>query len=145
MSIPTVTNFDETKIPVEGSADFRANASYVWGKIVDVIKSINASIAGINVTANDVTAKHDEVVSKVNAVAPHYSNIDNVASNSDNVKTVANNTDNMTLLALNITSIKTNAENIQAITDATSSTEVLQAEVEKTLRRAKAKDFGISL
>ena len=67
--IPTVINFDKTRIPVEGSPTFRADASYVWGAFPAVIDSQNASIAVQNSSYSEingwninVNTKHNEIV-----------------------------------------------------------------------------------
>ena len=65
MAIPTVTNFDTTRIPVEGSSTFRADASYVWSTIPTVIDSMNAAIVEQNnvsdvVTLSEINAKTSE-------------------------------------------------------------------------------------
>ena len=48
MSIPQVKNFDSSKIPEEGTPEFRENASYVWTTIPSVIYSMNNSINSLN-------------------------------------------------------------------------------------------------
>ena len=53
MSVHTVQNFDENRIPVEGSATFRADATYVWTTILPVIKSMNTAIAYFNSDVRD--------------------------------------------------------------------------------------------
>jgi hypothetical protein len=47
--INSVLTFDDAKIPVEGTPEFRENASYVWSQINPVLKSLNVSIEQINV------------------------------------------------------------------------------------------------
>ncbi len=54
MSIPTVPNFDLERIPTEGSPTFRADASYVWSTLPEVIAGYNSSIAEINDVAQTV-------------------------------------------------------------------------------------------
>jgi len=61
MSIPTVTNFDVTRIPYEGSPTFRADASYVWGRNPVVIDSINSAIVEMNNTSVELNAIEDRV------------------------------------------------------------------------------------
>jgi len=46
--IPVVLEFDETKKPIEGDTNFRANASYVWSRIYEVITSFNTAIQAFN-------------------------------------------------------------------------------------------------
>ncbi len=77
MSIPQVDNFDESKIPKEGSSTFRADASYVWDKIVDVIKSFNTAASKINSVSNTVSsnadiatdAKNDAITARSGAIS----------------------------------------------------------------------------
>ena len=52
MEIPTVINFDESRIPYEGSTTFRQDASYVWSTIPAVIKSMNATISEMNISVS---------------------------------------------------------------------------------------------
>jgi hypothetical protein len=49
--IEQVINLDENQIPQEGSTTFRSDASYVWRTLPDVIKSMNVSIDGQNLSA----------------------------------------------------------------------------------------------
>ncbi len=52
--IPTIVNFDITRIPYEGSPTFRADAGYVWSIIPSVIDSMNSAIKGQNTLSADV-------------------------------------------------------------------------------------------
>ena len=54
MPIPIIINFDESRIPVDGGATFRQDATYVWSTIPNVIKSMNASILEINNTSSKI-------------------------------------------------------------------------------------------
>jgi len=138
MSIPTVTNFDEAKIPVEGSADFRANASYVWGKIVDVIKSINASIAGINSTANDVeTSKTATQTAEKNA----SNSATNAFTSANEAKAFRDTTEDY---KNTVEGINNNISGAIA-TAIESQIGEYTAKIDKNARVLKAKDFGISL
>ncbi len=52
----TVPEFDESKIPVEGqpSPTFRANAGYAWGRLKDIVLSLNIFSGQLNTIANEV-------------------------------------------------------------------------------------------
>jgi len=91
MAIPTVTNFDTDRIPVEGSPAFRADASYVWSTIPSVINSMNAAIDEQNNVNEDITTKHNTVVEKEALINPHYSAIDIVANNIVSINNVVTN------------------------------------------------------
>jgi len=47
-TISTVTSIDETRIPVEGSATLRADASYVWSALPTSITTMNTAIGMMN-------------------------------------------------------------------------------------------------
>ena len=61
MSIPSVPNFDISKIPKEGTIEFRSNASYVWATIPSVVSGINRGIGYLNSTMVSVEADRVEV------------------------------------------------------------------------------------
>jgi len=54
MAIPNILAFDETRLPIEGTTEFRANASYVWSTIPAVIDSWNTSITWVNGTVTNM-------------------------------------------------------------------------------------------
>ena len=138
MSIPTVTNFDETMIPVDGDPDFRAKGSYMIGKFFDVIKSINASIAGINSTANDVETS--ETAAKTAAT--------NASNSATNASTSANDAkafrDTTEDYKNTVEGINNNISGAIA-TAIESQIGEYTAKIDKNARVLKAKDFGISL
>ena len=83
MAIPTVVNFELDRIPVEGSETFRADASYVWARLPEVVASHNDAIAAengviddINIKHDDVTVKHSEVEAVKNTVNQDKTDID---------------------------------------------------------------------
>ena len=58
MAIPT---FDETRIPVEGSLTFRADASYVWGLLPTVVVNMNADFKTINGWYNSIQVSYQNI------------------------------------------------------------------------------------
>ena len=112
MAIPTVTNFDTSRIPVEGSPTFRADASYVWSTIPTVIDSMNAAIAEQNNVSADITTKHDEVVAKEALMNPHYTAIDTVNTNISAVETVSSNITNVNAVGGSISDVNAVAPKI---------------------------------
>jgi len=54
--IPLVTNFDLTRIPVEGTPTFRSDATYAWNTIPTVITELDASITATNAVAGEIAA-----------------------------------------------------------------------------------------
>jgi len=61
VTIPQADNFDLLQIPVEGSATFRSDASYVWGRIPTVLTSMNNSISAMNTVAGEVDTLASQV------------------------------------------------------------------------------------
>lgn len=61
MSIPTVPNFNTTKIPVEGQPTFRANATYVFNTLINIINSFNSAISSINSTSSTISTQSNNV------------------------------------------------------------------------------------
>jgi len=62
MSVPIVMNFDTNRIPVEGTPEFRQNASYVWAELPSVIDSFNYSILFINSNVEESAASMDKTL-----------------------------------------------------------------------------------
>ena len=65
-TIPTVVNFDTNRIPVEGSATFRADASYVWSTLPTVIDSMNTAIAAQNTVRDEIEVFKNSAASSAN-------------------------------------------------------------------------------
>lgn len=82
MAIPAVENFDIARIPYEGSPTFRADASYVWGRIPAVIDSMNTAIVKQNSVSDAIT--QSEQNTKTSEIAAKTSEI--VTTNAANYK-----------------------------------------------------------
>ena len=83
MNIPAVVNFDITKIPVEGTAEFRANASYVWSAIPNVINSYNTSILAIKGAVNEVQSNTDAVAINTSKAESAAARAESAANNEN--------------------------------------------------------------
>ena len=64
----TLTPFDSTKQPIEGTIEFRANATYAWSWLIEhtnqqiaLINQINSTVSDMNSLAQIVTTKAQEV------------------------------------------------------------------------------------
>ena len=64
----TLTPFDSTKQPIEGTIEFRANATYAWSWLIEhtnqqiaLINQINSTVSDMNSLAQTVTTKAQEV------------------------------------------------------------------------------------
>lgn len=74
--IQTLTPFDSTKQPIEGTTEFRANATYAWSWLIEhtnqqiaLINQINSTVTDMNTLAQTVTTKATEVANNTATVA----------------------------------------------------------------------------
>jgi len=144
-NIPNVQNFDLNRIPKEGSATFRADASYVWSTLPTVVEDIDSAITAINTlsselkeSAQQVAQDKNTVVEKEALINPHYSAIQTIHDNIEILNSVDANEENINLIVLSMNDIKNAGTNIQLAIDAKNKAQEIAQDVSNVLTTAKA-------
>lgn len=80
-----IPEFDETKLAQEGQSKtiFRSNATYMWNRIVAVVKSLNVFRTQINATQSEINATSSAVANMKQVIETTSIDIDSKKNDID--------------------------------------------------------------